>query len=283
MSLVIILNMIWFYFLVIFIFGLIVGSFLTAFTHRTPKGQSVAKGRSTCPHCKKKIAWYDNIPLFSYFFLGGKCRKCKKKISIRYPLIEAATALLFLLVAAAYYQCFAGANCILPKSDTLCFWKEHLGILALPYFLYIVSSLVAIFATDLEEQIIPDSLSYSLFAITSIVLIIASPEDLFLRLLTGFVLAFTFLMLHILTRGRGMGLGDVKLVLFAGMFLGFKLSLVWLFTSFVLGAIVGVILILASKAKFGKQIAFGPFLIVSFFLIVIFGDFLLDKLFPYLK
>ena len=275
--------MFWFVFLLVFILGLVVGSFITAYTHRTVRGKSVAKGRSICPSCKHKISWYDNIPLFSYLLLGGKCRSCRRRISIRYPLIEISTALVFVLVKNAYHQCALGANSILPSSTAICFWKEGLGLLLLPYLIFVVSALIALYVTDIEEQIIPDTLSYSLFAITLAMLIVVSPDDLFFRLFFGIFLSFSFLILHIITLGRGMGLGDVKLVLFAGMFLGFKLSLVWIFLSFVIGASVGVLLILASKAKFGKQIAFGPFLIVSFFLIVFFGDFLFEKLFPYLK
>jgi len=274
--------MLWPLILIIFVFGLIVGSFLTAFTHRDVRGESVTRGRSICPNCKSKISWYDNIPLVSFLLLSGKCRKCKKKISFRYPLIEIITALTFLFVSTVYFQCGSGINTIFPENSILCFWKESLGSYALPYLLFIASALIGIFVTDIEKQMIPDSLSYSLFAITAVVILAASPEDLYFRLFTGFVVSLLFLVLHIITLGRGMGLGDVKLVLFAGMFLGFKYSLVWIFMSFVIGATVGVLLILASKAKFGKQIAFGPFLIVSFFLIMFFGDLLLGKFFPYL-
>jgi leader peptidase (prepilin peptidase)/N-methyltransferase len=175
-----------------------------------------------------------------------------------------------------------GVNNFLPSSAVICFWEESLGPLVLPYLLFIASGLIAIFVTDIEKQIIPDTLSYSLFAITFAMLVVVSPEDFFLRLFVGFAVSLSFLILHLITLGRGMGLGDVKLVIFAGMFLGFKLSLVWIFSSFVIGALVGILLILASKAKFGKQIAFGPFLIVSFFMIMFFGDFLIEKLFPYL-
>jgi prepilin signal peptidase PulO-like enzyme (type II secretory pathway) len=273
--------MFWFSILAIFILGLVVGSFITSYTHRVVRGKSVSKGRSLCPHCKNKISWYDNIPIISYILLGGKCRNCKKKISLRYPLIELATALLFILVYLNVFYCATGLQGLSLQSNTLCFWQEQIGVLALPYFLFITVSLIAIFVTDIEEQIIPDFLSYSLFVFSFLVLIIASPEDLYIRIFTGFALSLSFLLLHLITLGRGMGLGDVKLVIFAGILLSWKLSLVWVFVSFVIGAIVGVILIAASKAKFGKQIAFGPFLIVSFFLVIFLGDCLLTKLFPF--
>jgi len=274
--------MLWFSLSAIFILGLIVGSFITAYTHRAVRGKSVSKGRSLCPNCNNKISWYDNIPIFSFVVLGGRCRNCNKKISLRYPLIEFATALVFVLISLFGYRCMLPVQGLIVESTVLCFWQEQIGILVLPYFLFIAASLIAIFVTDVEDQIIPDSLSYSLFVFTFLALIIASPEDLYIRLFTGFALSLSFLFLHLITLGRGMGLGDVKLVIFAGILLGWKLSLVWIFLSFVIGAVVGVILIAASKAKFGKQIAFGPFLIVSFFLTIFVGDCLLAKFFPYL-
>lgn len=274
--------MFWFILLTIFIFGLIVGSFITSYTHRTVRGKSVAKGRSLCPNCNKNISWYDNIPVVSYLMLGGKCRRCKKSISIRYPLIELGTAIVFVLVSNAYYQCSLDVGNFLPASKVMCYWQQSLGVVALPYFLFISSALIAIFVTDIEDQIIPDILSYTLFVFTFTVLLVVSPEDFYLRIFTGFALSFSFLVLHLVTLGRGMGLGDVKLVIFAGILLGLKLSLVWVFLSFIIGALLGTILIFASKAKFGKQIAFGPFLIVSFFIVLFYGDCLIEKLFPYL-
>ena len=273
--------MLWFSILAIFILGLVAGSFITSYTHRVVRGKRVSKGRSLCPHCKNKISWQDNIPVISYILLGGKCRNCKKKISLRYPLIELSTAALFTLIASYSNFCLSNVQGVSLYSSVLCFWHDSLGVLALPYFLFIAFSLIAIFVTDIEDQIIPDFLSYSLFVFTFLMLIIASPEDLYIRIFTGFALSLSFLFLHLITLGRGMGLGDVKLVIFAGILLGWKLSLVWVFVSFVIGAIVGVTLIAASKAKFGKQIAFGPFLIVSFFLVVFLGDCLLAKLFPF--
>lgn len=265
--------MYWLGLILIGIFGLIIGSFIASYTYRVREKITVAKGRSFCPHCKKDISWYDNIPLISYLVLSGKCRNCRKNIDLRYPLIELATALVFVLIFITSQFCL---------SSPLCYWQDKIGIFAIPYFLFVSFSLIAIFITDIEDQIIPDSLSFLLFTFVASALLVANPEDIYARLFTGFFLSLVFLLLHIITLGRGMGLGDVKLVLFAGMFFGWKLSLLWVFMSFVIGALVGVGLIVAGKAKFGKQIAFGPFLVVSFFVTIFAGDYILAKLFPYL-
>ena len=274
--------MFWYHLILIIALGLIVGSFITSYTHRVAKGLKVSKGRSICPNCKKKITWYDNIPVISYLILRGKCRKCSEKISLRYPLIEILTSLVFVLIYIAGNNCLSYPQSLFPVSNTICMWYESIGLLVLPYFLFVCFALIATFITDYEHQMIPDTLSYSLFVLTFVMLIIVSPQDLYLRLFTGFFLSFSLLILHLVTLGRGMGLGDVKLVIFAGILLGWQLSIVWIFSSFILGAMVGVLLIAVSKAKFGKQIAFGPFLIASFFLTIFFGNWLMDRFFPYL-
>ncbi len=217
-------------------FGLIIGSFLAALSFRLPRGKSIAMGRSLCPHCHATIAWYDNLPLLSFLFLRGRCRHCHKKISPRYPLIEAATALLF--VAAWLF---------LPHP-------------LLPFYLLIFSLLIAIFVIDFEHQIIPDELVFLGLLAT----LLLTPGPLFLRLFLAFSAASFFLALNLITRGRGMGLGDVKLALFLGAYFSNLDVLRWLYFSFISGGAVAVYLLLTRKAKFGHQIPFGPFLIAGF-------------------
>jgi len=248
----------------VLIFGLIVGSFLAALSYRIPLGISISKGRSFCPKCKRKICWYDNIPLFSYLVLDGKCRDCGRKISLRYPFIEAATGIGFLLIFSF--------QCSMSSLENMCLWKNSLGGLYIPFLLFIFSLLVAIFIIDLEKQIIPDSLVFSLFIVTSLFLIIFRGEVLFENLLVGFGASLFLLLLYLVTKGKGMGLGDVKFALFSGIFLGWPQTLLWLFVSFVIGALTGLALILAKKASFGKHIPFGPFLVVSFFISILFGE-----------
>lgn len=247
----------------LFVFGLLVGSFLSSLTYRYPREEKVSSGRSFCPICKKTIAWHDNIPLLSYIVLKGRCRNCDDKISLRYPLIELSTALSFVFVGwfvntgSAFYIGY--------------FW-------VLPYLLYLFTVLIAIFVIDLEHKIIPDSLVYSIFIATLVVLFITS-TPLYPHLLAAFGAATFLLLLHLLTGGRGMGLGDVKFALAGGLILA-NLVIVWMFISFLLGAIVGLLLIVLGKAKFGKEIPFGPFLIIGLIVAMFFGTTIQNVLLP---
>ena len=246
--------------------GLIIGSFLTALTYRIPKGISIARGRSFCPKCKSMIAWYDNIPLLSYLLLGGKCRKCRKKISIRYPLIEFFTSLSFVfiyLVDKFDYISFL--------QSPFYFWSSALGQFTLPFFYIVLIILLAIFIIDLEKQIIPDNLVFVLYLIVWAGLVFTHLEGFYSYILGGFTAAAFLLFLVFLTKGKGMGLGDVKLAIPLGTILGLTNSVIWLFLSFLTGAYIGIILILVKKARVKDNIAFGPFLIFSFFIALFWG------------
>ncbi len=231
------------------IFGLVVGSFLGAYTFRYSRGISVLKGRSFCPKCKKNLAWYDNIPILSFLLLKGRCRNCSKSISLRYPLIELAAALGFVGI-----------------------WFLSLESVFLIFLILIFSLLVAIFVIDLEQKIVPDELVFTGFGLAVFYLLLISPSTLFTSLAAGFGAALFLLLVHLATRGRGMGLGDVKFAVFAGTLLGWPMMPVWLFTAFLTGAVVGTILVLAKKVSFGKQIAFGPFLVMSLIIVFIWGE-----------
>lgn len=253
------------YYLFFLALGAVFGSFISAYSYRWPRGISVSEGRSFCPNCKVRISWYDNIPLLSYLLLGGKCRKCHKKISLRYPLIELSTGVLYVLVAF-----FLGGLNIS-------------GFFLTAYYLLLTSTLVAIFVIDLENKLIPDETVFLLFSLASFSLLLSSNPTFYAVMFSAFAASLFFLLLHLVTRGRGMGLGDVKLVLALSLvFTDWRHLLLWLFLAFTIGAVVGIFLIVLGKAKFGKQIPFGPFLIVSFFLVLFIGNFLVNLLFPYL-
>jgi len=233
--------------------GLIFGSFVTALSYRSPKGISNLKGRSFCDRCKYQLAWYDNIPLFSYILLGGKCRNCGKNISIRYPLIELGSSLSFLFIG----RMFSGS------------------LVLLIYWLLIFLILLSIFIVDFEHQIIPDSFVFFGIFVVSIYTIFFIPEMFYSALFSGLISATFLLMIHIFTSGRGMGLGDVKFAVFGGMITGLTLSYIWLFLAFLTGGTVGIILILGQKAGLKDKIAFGPFLIVGLVLSLFIGRTLL--------
>jgi leader peptidase (prepilin peptidase)/N-methyltransferase len=251
--------------IIFFLLGLIFGSFVSAVTYRMPRGISFLFGRSFCPLCKKQIRWYDNIPLLSFIILGGKCRHCKKRISYRYPLIELATGIGFVFVYLFFGQGRAFSNLPLFYS--------------LPYLLFVFLVLEIIFIIDLEHKFIFDSLVFILFFVFLATSFFLSDTLFWQRLFSSFLVSFFFLFLNLITNGKGMGLGDVKLVLPLGFLLGYPLILPFLFLSFLTGSFVGVILILLGKAKFGKPLPFGPFIIVSFWLTLVLGD----KLFLIIK
>lgn len=254
------------------VYGLIVGSFLTAYTYRLPLGMSIKKGRSICPNCKKRIVWYDNIPLLSFLSLKGKCRECGKKISFRYPLIEFVSAAGF--VGIYYLTSLCGSNPLF-SPNLICSWQTRLGIFGLPFMLLVFLTVLMIFIIDLEKRIIPDELSFFGLVLVFLSLLLADPSSLYVHLLSGLSAGVFILLIHIFTSGKGMGLGDVKLALFIGTLLGWPWTVVWMFGAFLTGAIVGTILILIKKISFGKQIAFGPFLILSLIITLIWGEVLL--------
>jgi prepilin signal peptidase PulO-like enzyme (type II secretory pathway) len=224
----------------LFLLGLFWGSFLSVFSYRYPRNLQFISGRSVCPRCRSKISWFDNIPLVSFILLRGRCRHCKNKISWRYPLIELATGIGFALI---------GLN---------------------PILLALLSILIVIFVIDLEHQIIPDTLVFA-GLILSLFTIQGVPFDNFF---SGFLFSFLLLLIHLLTRGRGMGLGDVKFAVFAGVLLGLKIGFVWLFLAFLTGAIAAIILVLWRAKSFKDKIAFGPFLVIAIPLSIWLKDYL---------
>jgi prepilin signal peptidase PulO-like enzyme (type II secretory pathway) len=272
-------------YLSLLVLGAVFGSFISAYSYRWPRDISISEGRSFCPKCKAKIAWFDNIPFFSYLLLGGKCRSCHKKISPRYPFIELTVSLLFILIyfyfGSCYLQAFpsAGSEYLV---NPLCSWVKVSNWWTLPYFLFLAVAAAAIFIIDFENKLIPDETTFLMFSVSFLFLLLSSTPNFYAVLFAGFFTAFFFLLLNFVTRGRGMGIGDVKLVLALSLaFINWQFLILWLFLSFAIGALVGIFLIIIGKAKFGKEIPFGPFLIVSFFITLFWGDLLIKFLFPY--
>ncbi len=247
------------------VWGLALGSFIAALTYRLPRNISISQGRSFCPQCKHQIAWFDNIPLFSFLLLGGKCRSCKKTISKRYPVIE------FLGLIVGLVTPFVSDFAIKNIS-----WLAQLpfpvSFLVFPLLLLFL----AIIVTDFEFQIIPDEFVFSLLAIVLISILLSSTQTFFVSVASGFSAATFLLTLHLVTRGRGMGLGDVKLAVPLGLLFGYPLTLVWMFTSFVGGAAVGLVMMAIGSAGMKTKLAFGPFLIFGAVITLIWGNYLLS-------
>ena len=253
-----------FFYLVIFVFGLIVGSFLNCVVYRLEIGGSFLKGRSFCPHCKHELSWQDLIPVFSLLFLKGKCRYCQQKISLQYPLVELATGVLFVLI---FYFWLSGFG-----------WSVSVGIWELMYLFIVSGLMIVIFVYDLKHFIIPDRIIYPaivvafLYSIFYSLFIIHNPEFLVQTLSSAFGAALFFLLIVLVSRGRWMGVGDIKLAFFMGLFLGWPNILVALFLAFLVGAVIGAILMLLKKKTLKSEIPFGPFLVAGTFLALFLGE-----------
>lgn len=245
-----------------FLLGLVVGSFLNVVIYRLPRGLNFVKGRSFCPNCRKTIAWYDNLPLFSFIVLRGKCRRCHSPISLRYPVVELLTGIVTVLILNFKFEIL---------NQFLIFNFKNL----IETFLYLVFvwALIAIFFIDLEHQIIPDETIFPVITLFLVFSLINNYQLLITNYLPSAIGAFMFLFLvWAITKGRGMGFGDVKLAFLMGLSLGFPKIILAFYIAFLTGALVGVILVLARKKKFGQQIAFGPFLVLGVIVALIWGE-----------
>ena len=250
--------------LLLFFIGAAVGSFVNVLIYRTVEGEDWVKGRSRCDQCRKLIAWYDNIPLLSYLILGGKCRNCQKPISIQHPVIELLTGLLFVwwyLIGFTFFKLV----------------ESPLSYVQPIFWLIVGLLLLIIFVADWLYQIIPDFANVGLGILAVVYRLYLSMtgvmrwEDFWAAVLTGLVMFGLLFLIWWLTRGRGMGFGDVKFALVMGILLGWPRAGIALFLAFVLGALVGVILILVRVKKPRERIAFGPFLVLGTAIALVWG------------
>jgi leader peptidase (prepilin peptidase)/N-methyltransferase len=225
------------------VYGLLIGSFLNAWAYRLPRGLSVARGRSVCPHCGAQIRAYDNIPVVSWLVLRGRCRDCGAPISLRYPVGEGLTAALFGLVAAV----------------------DGLSWMLVPHLLF-VATLVLVSEVDLEARIIPDVIILPTAAIGLAWMLVLRPQHWLQWLVSGLgAAAFLLVVSWVYERVRGLtglGMGDVKMALCMGFFLGAAVVPA-LFVAFIVGALGGLLLIARRGGNGKTAIPFGPFLAVG--------------------
>lgn len=251
-------------YLIVFVVGLIVGSFLNVCIYRLPLGKSIITPRSFCPFCENTIKWFDNIPLVSFFLLRGKCRKCSRPIPVRYFLVELVTAL-----SAIWFLTYF-----------------PMGIQFLIYWLFTCALIIIVFI-DIEHQEIPDCLSIPGIFIGLILMTVFKLDGSgvytksFLNSILGIATgaASMFLLGFIgekIFRKEALGGGDVKLMGMMGAFLGWKLILLTFFLAPILGSGVGIFM----KIRFRKEvIAYGPYLSLGAVISLLYGDRILRYLF----
>lgn len=237
------------------VFGLVIGSFLNVVIWRLPRRESVVRPASRCPSCGERVRAIDNVPVVSWFALGGRCRGCGCRISARYPVVELLTGVIFGLVA----------------------WRVGLAW-ELPAFLYLAAVGVALAFIDIDVKRLPDALTLPSYPIGAALLVAAALADQepgrLLRAGVGLVALYGFYFLLAILKPGGMGFGDVKLAGVLGMFLGFLgwgPLIVGAFLAFVLGGVGGIALMTAGSAGRKTKIPFGPYMVAGALVAVLVG------------
>ena len=233
-------------YIMIFVFGIVIGSFVNVLIYRIPKNENIAIEQSHCMNCGHKLKWYDLVPLFSWLFLRGKCRYCQDRISVQYPLVELINGIGYVLI---FVVCGLNLSSIL---YSLCF-----------------SMLVAITVIDWRTYEIPLGLNIVILTLGIIQCILDYGN--WKLYLIGMVSVSGFLfLLFVITGGRGIGGGDIKLMFAAGLLLGWKKIILALIIGCILGSIIHLILMKVSKK--GRMLAFGPYLSAGILLAILFGE-----------
>lgn len=261
----------------VFIVGLIFGSFLNVVIYRLKSGQDVFFGRSFCPECKTQLKWYDLIPIFSFIYLRGRCRYCHKQISWQYPIVEILSGLIWVGV---FYKVFGFQPPLNPPLIKGGIW----GGLNFIYYIFILSSFLIIAVYDANWKIIPNkivypaitvALMYSLFnafkfqnieilkSLNLEILKYLNFEIFIYHLFAAMIAFLFFFLIYFFSKGKAMGLGDAKLGFLIAMFLGPSLAFFAFTLSFILGAVYAIILLILGKKTLKDKIALAPFLGVS--------------------
>ncbi len=233
-------------YIIVFLYGIVIGSFLNVCIYRIPQKESIAKERSHCMSCGYQLKWYDLVPLFSYLFLKGRCRKCKKAISIQYPIIEALNGVLYILVFAEY----------------------GLSVQTLLYC-FLFSALVTLSVIDFRTYEIP--LGINLFILALGLIRVITDYTNWPSYAIGLVCVSGFLFLiYWFSQGRAIGGGDVKLMATCGLLVGWKLILIGFLAGCIIGSVVHLLRMKISKE--GHVLAMGPYLSIGVMVTVLWGE-----------
>lgn len=241
-------------YIIIFLYGIVVGSFLNVCIYRIPKKENIAIVRSHCMTCNYQLKWYDNIPLFSWIILRGRCRNCKAPISPQYPIIEASNGLLWLLIAIVN-----GLNV-----DSL-------------LFALLASALLVLSVIDFRTYEIPIGINIFILAL-GLIMSVYHYTDWLSHVIGFFAVSIPLYIIILATKGRGIGGGDMKLMAVAGLLLGWKLVVL----AFILGCLVGapVHLLRMKISGADRVLAMGPYLSIGIFIAALWGNTLINM---YLK
>jgi leader peptidase (prepilin peptidase)/N-methyltransferase len=230
------------------LFGLVIGSFLNVVIYRVPRHESLVRPGSHCPTCGAAIRWYDNIPLVSWLLLRARCRNCRGRISLRYPLVEA----------------FMGASFVLAV------WRLDLTWSVAVAWAFI-ATLIALAMIDYDHMIIPSKITLPGAVVGLGASVALDPHRWWVYLVAGAGGAAFCFLLAMLWPGGGMGGGDVTMALFVGVVLGARV-LVAFFVAFLVGSVVGLYVLLVLKRSRKTKIPFGPFLALGSYVALFLGD-----------
>ena len=233
-------------YIIIFIFGITIGSFLNVCIYRIPLGESIVTAPSHCMTCGRKLKWYDMVPVFSWLVLGGKCRNCKSKISVQYPIIEGVNGILYVMICAV--------NGMEWSSVIYCFMASALLVLSI---------------IDWRTYEIPFGINVFLFVL-GIAMTILDRGNLVEHLIGMICVSVLLGILYLLTGGRAIGGGDIKLMFACGLILGWKLILLAFFLGCIIGSVVHIIRMSVKKA--GRMLAMGPYLSAGILLAALWGN-----------
>ncbi len=253
-------------YILVFVSGLLVGSFLNAVIHRLHTGQSILEKSSRCPKCGHELRPLDLIPVISFFVLGKRCRYCKKPISWQYPAVELATGLAFVLIyAMSVIPAKAGIQFWIPGSS-----PRMTDSVELIFQLVFVSFLIIIFVYDLKHYLILDRIVFPAAALAAAYQIWQG--NLANALIGAAVLTGFFALMYFLSKGRWIGFGDVKLGIFLGLLVPWPQTLVLFFLAYLIGAVVGLALIAYGSKSLQSRLPFGTFLTLAAFLAMLWGQ-----------
>ena len=232
-------------YIITFIYGIVIGSFLNVCIYRIPKQENIAKVRSHCVQCGHQLKWYELIPLFSYLLQGGKCRACKTKISVQYPLIEGANGILYVFI----------------------FMINGINVDSLLYCL-LTSALFVLSVIDFRTYEIPIGINYFIIAL-GVIRTAVHYADWWNHVIGFFAVSAILYLIILVTKGRGIGGGDMKLMAVCGLFLGWKEIILAFLLGCIIGSVVHIIRMRVTKCD--HVLALGPYLPMGVFISMLWG------------